>query len=165
MYIISIILYFLSLYFEVSLMAFGVPKQIDNFLTLGYLSLFLVSFMINTSMCGSAVVNFYNVTYHISPDLLSQNSSTSSFALNVSNPSMAFGSNVQNQFNYYISSSAQSYSTSSHKAFYLGLFIYWFLIPALCFYYAFFVFKKSMWEKKSLNTSIDTNINRGVKNG
>lgn len=127
-------------------MVFDIPDEIDEFLTLMFLAIFVLSFMLNTHVCGRAVIDFYNESFDVSPKVI-QNDPLSSYSLD-------------NSFSYYIQQSSNQYLKNTKVSFWSMIVIYWGIIPILCFYYAFFRFKSTMW--KDLNTLTSSNLNRGV---
>lgn len=134
-------------------MSFGIPADIDDFLVCEFIILFVISFMLNTSTCNIQIVNDISARYSLDKNI-SSNFSFGSSGFSNSSLNLSLDS-TYGVYSFSPQASAKSYFASSRKAFWIGLFLYWIAIPAICFYYSFFVFKKSYWTK-DLNTNPST---------
>lgn len=103
-------------------MVFNIPRELDEFLTLGFLFLFLISYGYNMATSGNATLVFLKNEYAVQPE---------------ENPLM----------DSWIQEYANNKLSQSIRAYYLTQGLYWLGIPILCFYYSIFKFKPDMWGK------------------
>lgn len=116
-------------------MVFDIPPQVDEFLTNGFLLLFIISFLINTYMFSEISLDYIKECHHVVP-----------------NYNMTKYDRFTNNFEYNLQQITNSAQKKSSFAFYSKLILYWIVIPFVCFYYSF-KFNKSMWPTKHLNSS------------
>lgn len=124
--------------------AFNVPEEVDEFLTLGFLILFVISFMLNTYQSSEIVLDFAEYCYQVVPD--------ETYEIDYLR-----GPNLEGYMTEYANLSLRN----SKYAFGVLNFLYWFCIPYLCFFYAIYRFKPEMYEnnRKVLKESNIEQIN------
>lgn len=115
-------------------MIFNIPREVDEFLTLGFLSLFVISFLINTFIGANLNIEIAEVCYHITP-------ANNSFEI----------SPLQDYDAYMTQQYTENFKKSSSRAYWSSLILYFGFIPILCFYYAFFKFKKDIWNGEKID--------------
>lgn len=109
-------------------MVFNIPKEVDEFLTLGFLMLFVIAYMVNLSTAGQLEIQFVRNEFGI--EIVNQSYEIDYF----SNPQQ-----------YMLNKFAENGFAKSERAWWVAMLIYWLGIPLLCYYFAIFRFKKGMW--------------------
>lgn len=104
---------------------FKLPDEIDEILTIQFLIIFVIGFMINVLANGNATLVFFHDEYGVSPG-------DDSF--------------YQDYKTEMISQYASTTLSNIHYSFWVSHFLYWILSPLVNFYYAFFRFRKLSWE-------------------
>jgi ABC-type transport system involved in multi-copper enzyme maturation permease subunit len=104
---------------------FGIPKNREEFLTLCFLIVIACSFLVNVYSNGKATLIFIKNEYDIKPDSLNYNLTPEYQTIQKYANLTQF---TDNRINIAI------------------LILIFIILPGICFYYAFFVFKKSDWD-------------------
>lgn len=106
---------------------FNIPDECDEFLTFGFLIIFLISFMFNTYASGNATLIFIEDYYGIFPD-----------------PDYDPQQFYNKQYEY-VQKYANKTLSNNKIAYFTAHSLYWLGIPILCFYYSLFKFRREMW--------------------
>jgi hypothetical protein len=114
---------------------FNIPKDVDSWLTIQYLILFLMAFAINTDANGRATLIYLEAEYHISPD----------------SPNFYYTNDYKMLQKY-----SQDVELRNKWVWNICLILYFIISPTINFYFGFFVFKKGYREitQQSLNTTL-----------
>lgn len=104
-------------------MPFDLPKDIDDFYATLMIILFLIGYCINVYAGGNATLIFIEDKYNLNPDsqILDLNSNE-----------------------YYIQKYASNTLSNNRLVFHTSMFLFWILMPLVCFYYGYFRFKHEL---------------------
>lgn len=122
-------------------MVFKVPKELDEFLTLGFLILFVLSFMLNVYRSSEITLEYYDYCFDIVPE--------KEFKIDT-----VRGLTIEDYMKEYANISLRN----SKYAMNVMILLYWVCIPILCFYYSMFKFKKEMWKEEKTENYLNNEI-------